>query len=111
MPFILSESQAQRLATASGVTLEESRDDSSPNIQPETSSTWRRPMTNQERLSGFLSIWLAKCVVPTREVVTIGVILPAVHLAHGVQIALVPAVIANTQHGLREVAASFLKDS
>src|SRR4051812_40466104 len=68
-------------------------------------------MTSQARLSGFLSIWLAKCVVPTREAVTVGVLLPAIRLACGVRIALVPAIIANIQHGLREVAASYLKDS
>src|SRR3954462_9177198 len=68
-------------------------------------------MTSRVRLSGFLSVWLAKCVVPTREAVTVGVLLPATRLACGVRIALVPAVIANIQHGLREVAASYLKDS
>src|SRR4051812_41007990 len=68
-------------------------------------------MTSQARFSGFLSIWLAKCVVPTREAVTVGVLLPATPLACGVRIALVPAIIANIQHGLREVAASYLKES
>src|SRR3954471_17626611 len=68
-------------------------------------------MTSQARLFGFLSIWLAKCVVPTREAVTIGVFLPAARLACGVRIALVPAIIANIQHGLREVSASYLADS
>src|SRR4051812_8417607 len=68
-------------------------------------------MISQARFSGFLSIWLAKCVVPTWEAVTVGVLLPATRLACGVRISLVPAIIANIQHGLREVAASYLKDS
>ena len=68
-------------------------------------------MTSRARFDGFLSIWLAKCVVPTREAVTVGALLPATHLACGVRIALVPAIIANIQHGLREMAASYLKDS
>src|SRR3954465_16040809 len=67
-------------------------------------------MKNRARLSGFISIWLAKCVVPTPEAVTVGVLLPATRLACGVRLALVPAMIANIQHGLREVAASYLKD-
>src|SRR4051812_36630444 len=68
-------------------------------------------MTSQARLSGFLFIWLAKCVVPTREAVTVGVLLPAARLACGVRIALVPAIIANIQHGLREVSTSYLANS
>ena len=68
-------------------------------------------MTSRARFAGFLSIWLAKCVIPTREAATVGVLLPAARLACGVRIALVPAVIANIQHGLREVAAAYLEDS
>ena len=33
-------------------------------------------MTSRARFTGFLSIWLAKCVIPTREAATIGVLLP-----------------------------------
>src|SRR5436190_11965350 len=68
-------------------------------------------MTSRARLVGFLSIWLAKCVVPTREAATVGVLWPAARLACGVRIALVPAIIANVQHGLREVSASYLANS
>lgn len=64
---------------------------------------------NQSRLYGFLSVWLAKCVVPTREAVAVGVILPVVRLAHGFCTTLVPDVIANIHHGLQEVVISFLK--
>ena len=67
-------------------------------------------MMNQAQLSGFLSIWLEKCVVLTREAVTVGVLLPATRLACGVRIALVPVVISNIQHGLRAVATSYLQD-
>lgn len=66
-------------------------------------------MNNRPRLTAFLLIWLKKCIISNHEVVAVGVILPAVRLAHGVRIALVPAVIANTQRGLREVTTTFLK--
>src|SRR3954470_14412077 len=68
-------------------------------------------MTSRARLSGFLSIWLAKCVIPTREASTVGVLLPAARLACEVRVALVPAIIANIQHGLREVSTSYLANS
>src|SRR4051812_29513033 len=68
-------------------------------------------MTSRARFAGFLSIWLAKCVVPTREAVTFGVLLLAARLACGARIALVPAIIANIQHGLREVSTAYLANS
>src|SRR5204863_6983337 len=106
-PFVFSESQAQRLTVLLGVALEESEAGSSSNIRPQNFCYFgRRPMTNLVRLSGFLSIWLAKCVDQTRKAVMVGVLLSATRLACGVRITLVPAVIANIQHGLREVAAS-----
>src|SRR4051812_18143260 len=71
----------------------------------------RRPMTSRTRFAGFLSIWLAKCVIPTREAATVGVLLPTARLACGVRIVLVPAIIANIQHGLREVSTSYLTNS
>src|SRR3954465_2110984 len=54
---------------------------------------------------------MGKCVVPTREAAPAGVLLPAARLACGVRIALVPAIIANIQHGLREVSTSYLVNS
>src|SRR5436189_4066246 len=68
-------------------------------------------MTSRAIFTRFLSIWLAKCVIPTREAATVGVLLPAARLAYGVRIALVPAIIANIQHGLREVSTSYLVNS
>src|SRR5436190_2037505 len=70
-----------------------------------------RESKGRARLAGFLSIWLGKCVVPTREAATVGVLLPADRLACGVRIALVPAIIAHIQHGLREVSTAFLANS
>src|SRR3954471_11275042 len=100
------------MASQSRVTLEESIGSSSSGTQSRHFCYFgRRPMTSQARLSGFLSIWLAKYVVPTREAVTVGVLLPATRLACGVRVTLVPAIIVHIQHGLREVAASYLKDS
>lgn len=65
-------------------------------------------MTNRATVVEFLPIWLKKCIVPTLEVIAIGAILPAVHLAHGVHIALVPAVIAIIESRLRQVTTGFL---
>lgn len=58
-------------------------------------------MSDRAKLAGFLSIWLKKCVILTLDVVAEGVILLAVCIAYRVHLALVPAVIANIQSGLR----------
>src|SRR4051812_16433456 len=71
--IVLSESEARRLASQSRATLEESVAGSSSSIPPRNFCYFgRQPITSQARLSGFLSIWLAKWVVPTREAVTVG---------------------------------------
>src|SRR3954468_9117926 len=106
---VLFELEARQLALESKVTLKESVAGSSSRAPPRNFCYFgKRPMTSQARLAGFLSIWLGKCVVPTREAATVGVLLPAARLACGVRIALVPAIIANIQHGLREVSTAFL---
>src|SRR4051812_11108535 len=106
---VLSELEARQLALESKVTLKEPVAGSSSGAPPRNFCYFgRRPMTSRARLAGFLSIWLGKCVVPTREAATVGVILPVARLACGVRIALVPAIIANIQHGLREVSTAFL---
>src|SRR3954470_5081056 len=76
---VLSEREARQLALESKVTLKESVAGSSSKAPPRNFCYFgRRPMTSQARFAGFLSIWLAKCVVPTREAATVGVLLPAV---------------------------------
>src|SRR3954469_23499093 len=85
---VLSETEARRLASQSRATLEESAAGSSSRVPPRNFCHFgRRPMTSWARFAGFLSIWLAKCVVPTREAATVGVLLPAARLACGVRIA------------------------
>src|SRR3954470_15181309 len=99
---VLSETKARQLALQSKVTLSESLAGSSSRAPPKNFCYFgRRPLTSRARLAGFLSIWLGKCVVPTREAATVKVLLLGARLACGVKIALVPAVIANIQHGLR----------
>src|SRR3954470_22498838 len=99
---VLSELKARKLALESKVTLKESVAGSSSRTPPRNFCYFgRRPLTSRARLAGFLSIWLGKCVVPTREAATVKVLLLGARLACGVKIALVPAVIANIQHGLR----------
>src|SRR4051812_37882814 len=109
---VLSELEARRLASQSIATLEESVAGSSSRAPPRNFCYFERQlMTSRARFVGFLSTWLARCVIPTRKAATIGVLLPAARLACGVRIALVPAIIANIQHGLREVSASYLTNS
>src|SRR5438270_3706371 len=109
---VLSEHKARHLALESKVTLKEPVAGSSSGAPPRNFCYFgRRPMTSRARLAGFLSIWLGKCVAPTREAATVGVLLPVARLACGVRIALVPAIIANFQHGLREVSASYIANS
>src|SRR4051812_15024554 len=109
---VLSELEARKLALESKVTLKEPVAGFSSRTPPRNICYFgRRPMTSRARFAGFLSIWLGKCMVLTREAATVGVLLPATRLACGVRIALVPAVIANIQHGLREVSASYLANS
>src|SRR4051812_16108060 len=109
---VLSELEGRQLALETKVTLKESVAGSSARAPPRNFCYFgKRPMTSQARLAGFLSIWLGKCVVPTREAATVGVLLPAARLACGVRIALVPAIIANIQHRLREVSTAFLANS
>ena len=54
-------------------------------------------------------LWLKRCVVPTlpHEVIVADVVYPAVLLAHGNPIALLPAVVAGIQSGLRALNKSF----
>ena len=54
-------------------------------------------------------LWLKRCVVPTlpHEVIVADVVYPAVLLAHGNPIALLPAMAAGIQSGLRALTKSF----
>ena len=54
-------------------------------------------------------LWLKHCVVPTlpHEVIVADVVYPAVLLAHGKPIALLPAMVARIQSGLCALAKNF----
>jgi len=69
----------------------------------------RTPISDRALLAGFLMLWLKRCVVPTlpHEVIVADVVYPAVLLAHGNPIALLPTVVAGIQSGLRALAKSF----
>ena len=59
------------------------------------------PISNRALLAGFLILWLKCCVVPTlpHEMVVANVVYPAVLLAYGRSIALLPAMVAGIQSG------------
>jgi len=67
------------------------------------------PMFDRALLAGFLMLWLKRCVVPTlpHEVIVTDVVYPDVLLAHGKFIALLPAMVAGIQNGLRTLTKSF----
>ena len=56
-------------------------------------------------------LWLKRCVVPTlpHEVIVADVVYPAVLRAHVKSIALLPAMVARIQSGLRALAKSFYR--
>ena len=53
-------------------------------------------------------LWLKRCVVPTlpHEVIVADVVYPTVLLAYGKSIALLPAMVAGIQSGLRALVKS-----
>jgi len=55
----------------------------------------RIPISNRALLAGFLMLWMKRCVVPTlpHEVIAADVVYPAVLLAYGKSIALLPAMV------------------
>jgi len=67
------------------------------------------PMSDRALLAGFLMLWLKRYVVPTlpHKVIVAGVVYPAVLLAHGKSIALLPAMVTGIQSGLHALTKSF----
>ena len=66
-------------------------------------------ISDRALLAGFLMMWLKRCVVPAlpHEVIVADVLYPAVFLAHEKSIALLPAMVARIQSGLRALTKSF----
>ena len=56
----------------------------------------RIPISDRALLAGFLMLWLKRCVVPTlpHEVIIVDVVYPAVLLAYGKSISLLPVMVA-----------------
>ena len=71
-----------------------------------------KPLSQMAALAGFLSLWLKKCVIPSppRDGISIMAIFPAVDLALGRDIGLLPAMVCGIQHGLRSLRDAFCWD-
>ena len=71
----------------------------------------RTPISDRALLAGFLMLWLKKCVVPTlpHEAISMDVVYPAVMLAYGRPIGLLPAMVSCLQSGLRVLTTSFCR--
>jgi hypothetical protein len=72
-----------------------------------------RPLSRMATLAGFLSLWLKKCVIPSppRDGISIMAIFPAVDLACGKDIGLLPAMVCGIQHGLRSLRDAFCREN
>jgi len=101
---------AERIdASASSYTTESNEHTFRPNTVFESFHHQARvPISDRALLAGFLILWLKRCVVPTlpHEVIIADVVYPAVLLAYGKSIALLPAMVAEIQSGLRVLVKS-----
>nr|ABB55316.1 hypothetical protein 12.t00027 [Asparagus officinalis] len=68
------------------------------------------PISDMALFAGFLTLWLKRCVVPTRPVdaITVEVLYPAVLLAYGRPLNLLLAMVCCLQSGLRELSSEFI---
>lgn len=62
-------------------------------------------------LAGFLMLWLKRCVIPTtpKENLLVGVVYPAVLLAHGHPLSFLSEIVYGIQNGLRVLTEKFCK--
>jgi len=101
---------AERInASASSYTTESNEDTFKPDTVFESFHHQARvPISDRALLAGFLMLWLKRCVVPTlpHEVIVADVVYPTVLLAYGNSIALLPAMVAGIQSGLRALVKS-----
>ena len=104
---------AERIdASVSSYTTESNEDTFKPDMVFESFHHQARvPISDRALLAGFLMLWLKHCVVPTlpHEVIVADVVYPVVLLAYGRSIALLPAMVAGIQSGLRALAQSLCK--
>ena len=101
---------AERInASASSYTMESNEDTFKTNTVFENFHHQARvPISDRALLAGFLMLWLKRCVVPIlpHEVIVTDVVYPAVLLAYGKSIALLPAMVTGIQSGLRALVKS-----
>jgi len=62
----------------------------------------KHPISRKALLVGFLSVWLKKCVIPSppHDRILSCVLFPAVQLAHGKPLGLLPAMVCDIQRDL-----------
>ena len=94
-------------ASTSSYTTESNEDTFKPDTVFESFHHQAR-VSDRATLAGFLMLWLKRCVVPTlpHEVIIADVVYPAVLLAYGKSIALLPAMVAGIQSRLRALVKS-----
>jgi len=113
LPASSDEEIAERInASVSSYTTESNGDTFKPDMVFESFHHQAQILiSNRALLAGFLMLWLKRCVVPTlpHEVIIADVVYPAVLLAYGRSIALLPAMVAEIQSGLRALTQSLCK--
>ena len=72
-----------------------------------------RPTSQKVLLTGFLTVWLKRCVVPSpsSDVIHPTVLLLAVRLVHGRSLGLLSAMVCYIQRGLRALTEAFCRPS
>ncbi|XP_020271479.1 uncharacterized protein LOC109846644 [Asparagus officinalis] len=70
------------------------------------------PIRPTTLLAGFLAIWLKRCVVPhqSSDAMPMEVLYPAVQLATGRRLSLLPAMVAAIHSGLRQLVSAFTQE-
>ena len=71
----------------------------------------KHPISRKALLAGSLSVWLKKCVIfsPPHDGSLSWVLLPAVQVAHGKPLGLLPAIVCGIQRGLRALTEAFFR--
>jgi hypothetical protein len=71
------------------------------------------PIYEKALLARYLMLWMKRCVVPSHsfEVLVVEVVYPAVCLVYGRSYALLPAMVACIQSGLRRMTTMFCQTS
>ena len=78
-----------------------------------TKATGLRASPRKALLAGFLSVWLKKCVAPSpsHDGILSWVLFPAIQLAHGKPLGLLPNMVCCIQRGLWALTEGFCRPS